>query len=867
MPLNTVVVLESSKLTTETKNWTDFHNGVAAGLRLAPHSKSVESSWIQFAKPSELTADHAGFLFGLGLNGHLKQVDTWNTFSYLSPKHDLTSMAILLGLAASNIGSSNHYITRLIAVHTPALLPIRTVDINVSLLTQSAGLVALGLLFLGTGDRRLADIAFREIAREDIMVPSHMSDNREAYTVAAALAFGMIMVGRGSKSSSAADSIWLARFRLLIHGDRKVATGQDLPKNFDLNITAPGACLALALLYLKSGRADVADIVSVPTTRIALNTVPPNLLLLRTLAKSLILWDDIQPSVDWVNAQYLPMKTQSSSRTPIDAPTVNALDIASYNVIAGACMAISLKYAGTASADAFKVVVFYYDVLIRGAYSNGTLIYNMLSNSDFLIARTYEHSIRRQATRDAINVLSCAMAIIMAGSGDMECLQRLRFAHGQYSFPNKFGMHMANHMAMGLLFLGGGRYTLGSSDAAICALLTAFYPRFPLIGYDNRFHLQALRHLWVIAVEPRCLFTRDVDTRKIVLLPVKIKVTETHGRIGSLPLLAPTLIPSFESVRSLRVDSPRYWPIFIDYEHNLSFKDSLVRSQTVWVKRRRGFLGYYDDPHCTKSCFVRSSGGATGDVACLISPELLEGNNHNSRDFVDFMTSFNEDGPTTAFAELLCANDAHFGPEVELYPRIRKERAWNTYCQASLIDCFSGDKPRLLSAYLTLHEIRIRRPEQAQYGDEAIDVLEVQEWQRRGTSHRIALLRTQLVKSVTLSNDEKLEALRKNRQFMRHLQNYVNGRHIQEDSGNSRKSTGRQLAFYLIQTRTPSASALGILKQLYIETVQAGDRKGISPDSLRSALMMVMKETSSKAFDTDWQWHAISDVLSCWRQG
>ncbi|PVF92755.1 putative APC1-subunit of anaphase-promoting complex [Serendipita vermifera] len=852
MPLNTVVVLESSKLTTETKNWTDFHNGVAAGLRLAPHSKSVESSWIQFAKPSELTADHAGFLFGLGLNGHLKQVDTWNTFSYLSPKHELTSMAILLGLAASNIGSSNHYITRLIAVHTPALLPIRTVDINVSLLTQSAGLVALGLLFLGTGDRRLADIAFREIAREDIMVPSHISDNREAYTVAAALAFGMIMVGRGSKSGSVADNIWLARFRLLIHGDRKVATGQDLPKNFDLNITAPGACLALALLYLKSGRVDIADIVSVPTTRIALNTVPPNLLLLRTLAKSLILWDDIQPSVDWVNAQYLPMKTQSSSRAPIDAPTVNALDIASYNVIAGACMAISLKYAGTASADAFKVVVFYYDVLIRGAYSN---------------ARTYEHSIRRQATRDAINVLSCAMAIIMAGSGDIECLQRLRFAHGQYAFPNKFGMHMANHMAMGLLFLGGGRYTLGSSDAAICALLTAFYPRFPLIGYDNRFHLQALRHLWVIAVEPRCLFTRDVDTRKIVLLPVKLKVTETHGRIGSLPLLAPTLIPGFESVRSLRVDSPRYWPIFIDYEHNSSFKNSLIRSQTVWVKRRRGFLGYYDDPHCTKSSFVRSSGGATGDVACLISPELLESNDHNSRDFVDFMTSFSEDGPTTAFAELLCSNDANFGSELGLHSRIRKERAWNTYCQASVIDCFSGDKPRLLSAYLALHEIKTRRPEQTSRGDQIVDILEMQDWQRRTTSQRFALLRSQVVRSVALTNDEKLEGLRKDRQFMKHLQNYVNGRQIRDDVGGSKESTGRQLAFYLIQTRTPSAYALGILKRLYIETVQAGVRKGVSPDSLRSALMMVMKETALKAFDMEWQWHAISDVLSCWREG
>jgi anaphase-promoting complex subunit 1 len=230
---------------------------------------------------------------------------------------------------------------------------------------------------LGTGDRRLAEIALKEIAREDIMAPSHGHDNREAYTVSAALAFGMIMVGKGAKSHSVADNTWLNRFRLLIHGDRKVVAQTELPKNFDLNITAPGACLALALLYLKSGREDVADIVSVPTTQIALNTVPPNLLLLRTLAKSLILWDEIQPSTDWVNSQYFPMKKLGNARgVQTDASTVNALDIASYNVIAGACMAMSLKYAGTASADAWKVVVFYYDILIRGVYSNGTLLFS-----------------------------------------------------------------------------------------------------------------------------------------------------------------------------------------------------------------------------------------------------------------------------------------------------------------------------------------------------------------------------------------------------------------------------------------------------------------------------------------------------------
>ncbi|KAG8803051.1 Anaphase-promoting complex subunit 1 [Serendipita sp. 398] len=851
MPLNAVMVLEEAKLTTETKNWAEFHNGVAAGLRLSPHSTMIESSWIQFAKPSELTAEHAGFLFGLGLNGHLKHVDTWNTFSYLSPKHDQTSMAMLLGLAASNVGSSSHYITRLIAVHTPALLPIRTVDINVSLLTQSAGLVAMGLVFLGTGDRRLADIALREIAREDIMVPTHGSDNREAYTVSAALAFGMIMVGRGSRLQSPADSHWVDRLRLLIHGERKLSKSS-LPKNFDLNITAPGACMALAMLYLKSGRRDIADIVSVPTTRVALNTVPPNLLLLRTLAKCLILWDDIYPSLDWVNAKYMPMKPHDVDN-PNDVFTSNALDLASYNVIAGACLALALKYAGSASADAWAVVVNFYDVLIRGVYAN---------------ARTYEHSIRRQATRDAINVLSCAMAMIMAGSGHVDCLQRLRYAHGKYSTPNKFGMHMANHMAMGLLFLGGGRYTLGTSNAAICALLAAFYPRFPLFGYDNRFHLQALRHLWVLAVEPRCLITRDVESQKIILLPIKIRVLDVEQRHGNLQFFAPTLTPDVDTIRSLRVDNPRYWPIFLNFDAFPRLRYSFIQNQTLWVKRRRSNLGFFEDPYQTRSTFLRSSGGATGDIVCLDTPEILDENEQSSRDFSEFMASFTDDASIAAFAERLCIDITREKGQNHANKSQRHERAWVAYCQASLMDCFSGDKPSLLGAYMDLYVMRVQSPEDSDtLGTSLTRLSSLQSWYKETAITRNSLLRGHMLSSVLGAGAWKVDTLRDDPEFMLCLRTYVNGRGVPEGTTGSDRARRRQLAFFLSQTKTPSASMLMALRKLYVTTVGGGKGKSRPPDALRSALMMVMKETVSKTLGVEWQWQAIRDVIVCWREG
>lgn len=59
-----------------------------------------------------------------------------------------------------------------------------------------------------------------------------------------------------------------------------------------------------------------------------------------------------------------------------------------------------------------------------------------------------------------------------------------------------YGYHMAIGMAVGLLFLGGGRLTISTSKPAIAALLAALFPRFPNSPSDNRYHLQAFRHLY-----------------------------------------------------------------------------------------------------------------------------------------------------------------------------------------------------------------------------------------------------------------------------------------------------------------------------------------------------------------------------------
>ena len=99
----TTIDLTRIEVPTNMSYWPFFHNGVAAGLTIHAHAEDLSSAWIKshLAKNFELTNEQAGFLFGLGLTGHLANLSILNVHDALARRHDLTNIAILLGLSAS----------------------------------------------------------------------------------------------------------------------------------------------------------------------------------------------------------------------------------------------------------------------------------------------------------------------------------------------------------------------------------------------------------------------------------------------------------------------------------------------------------------------------------------------------------------------------------------------------------------------------------------------------------------------------------------------------------------------------------------------------------------------------------------------
>src|SRR5205823_6394591 len=147
--------------------WAFFHAGVAAGLTISRDAKGIDSSWILYNRPDSLTNRHAGFLLALGLNGHLKGIARWVAYKYLTSKHTMTSIGMLLGLAASHLGTMDALVNRMLCVHVVRMLPAGSAELNLPPLTQTAGLLGLGLLYCNTQNRRMTEAMISEIEHID----------------------------------------------------------------------------------------------------------------------------------------------------------------------------------------------------------------------------------------------------------------------------------------------------------------------------------------------------------------------------------------------------------------------------------------------------------------------------------------------------------------------------------------------------------------------------------------------------------------------------------------------------------------------------------------------------------------------------
>ena len=486
---------------------------------------------------------------------------------------------------------------------------------------------------------------------------------------------------------------------------------------------------------------SVAARLALPDTHFLLNYVRPDLLMLRVIARSLILWDDVRPTSEWIEdqipgmvkrafgrmiaksesmagfaglANFANMRMNSSPHTKSSADTSSfagrqhadggsdeentntsrtstsfvananhiekeaddddtdvdrqAIRQAHVHVIAGACFGMGLRYAGSGNEDAAAAITERLEHLIR-----------LRDESDAVsVALKPEHPILEMC----LNSVAVSLAMVMAGTGDVGTFKLLRAIRWRCDGSIRYGTHMAIGSAIGLLFLGGGTCTLGTEPEDIAALLMAFFPRFPINTTDNQYHLQALRHCYVLAVKRRLLEAIDIDTKEKVFVPLEVTLDGKSG--APMKLTAPCLLLNKGNYSHLRVISERYYPASLDLQVSTKSDSNL----TLFVKKKSGHLSYVQDPHAHRSLLVQTGGSGGGSA-------------------VELIQAFTEDKKLLAYAKYLCDDGKK---------RQRKKRAvslqdvdqsglhlsFEEFCTEILHECLTKEKTEAIRLYIAL---------------------------------------------------------------------------------------------------------------------------------------------------------------------
>ncbi|KAI8540111.1 hypothetical protein RHMOL_Rhmol09G0236700 [Rhododendron molle] len=544
---------------------------------------------------------------------------------------------------------------------------------DLSIIFQSAALMSVGLLYEGSAHPQTMHILLAETGCRS------GGDNvleREGYAVFAGFSLGLVALGRGEDALGFIDTFVERLFQYVggkePHNERSLlvtlsaddhnrAAGQMMDGMLvNVDVTAPGAIIALALMFLKSESELVFSRLSIPCTHFDLQYVRPDFIMLRVIARNLIMWSRVHPSKDWIQSQ-IPEIVQNGIRGlgdemgDVDEMDAEAFVQAYVNIVVGSCISIGLRFAGTKNGDAQELLYDY-----------------------------------------AIYFLNEVQ-------------------------PPQFAAQVVS-LAIGFLFLGGGMRTFSTSSNSIAVLLISLYPRLPTGPNDNRCHLQAFRHLYVLATEARWLQTVDVDTGLPVYAPLEMTIKETeHYGETSFCEVTPCILPERATLKIVRVCGPRYWPQVIELVPedkpwwSTGDKIDPFNSGVLYIKRKVGSCSYVDDPVGCQSLLSRAMHkvfGLTSLRSCTPSTNDSVGAGAVTID--QLVSTFSSDPSLIAFAQLCC--DPSWNSRrvrislvllsiynAYLFFHVASDGDFQEFCLQVLFECVSKDRPALLQVYLSLY--------------------------------------------------------------------------------------------------------------------------------------------------------------------
>lgn len=134
-------------------------------------------------------------------------------------------------------------VTRLISMHIKALMPPVEIELEIPYNIQIAALFSLGLVYVKSGNKHFSYVLLKEIGRlpgNDIDKDVHSLD-REAYSLTAGFALGLILLEKGKKSLTIMDSTFTDELYHYMIGGHKEKFGIDAANSNQMSAAGSGA--------------------------------------------------------------------------------------------------------------------------------------------------------------------------------------------------------------------------------------------------------------------------------------------------------------------------------------------------------------------------------------------------------------------------------------------------------------------------------------------------------------------------------------------------------------------------------------------------------------------------------------------------
>ena len=427
--------------------WGSFHTGVASALKISTKALGITGSWIAYNRPQTLNGEFGGFLLGLGLNGHLRDLEEWHIYNYLSPKINLVSVGLLLGMSASSRKSKNPRLFKVLSVHVVALLPRGSNDLNIDMDVQMAALLGIGLLLQGSQNKDMSKLLCTQLLAN--MRMNSDSTFHECYRIAVGISLGLINLGFGESYLATDGTVSLTqksndrKGRMQDTEDHNQLNGnfhlpddhimetqrggmdrklvQTLLTIVNLQVEREtaltfensyiGAILSIMLIFLRTENVTIAN-------KLRLNCdmkksyCKPELFMYREWAYYMIMWDTIGSDMSFI-LQDIDFSTidniLSTDKLPI------------YFSIAGRVLAMGIKFASTGSTKIRNVLISLLDRFLPFYQYPGSLKNEWTNNVDFRLAI--------KGVNVLVNTLIVATAFVMSATGDLKTLRRVKYLH------------------------------------------------------------------------------------------------------------------------------------------------------------------------------------------------------------------------------------------------------------------------------------------------------------------------------------------------------------------------------------------------------------------------------------------------------